>query len=185
MFSERNRTVLFSEDRIGEGFFHVYRFELPPQFLETAGRRSLRIALAFDPPVRGTRLAYLSRTMSFVLYRGEETTRVVRAVERSGGDTENIDLPKRCTKLSSTWMKWSTLQCDEISSSRAVTFQNDEDGDSKKIWHLVVGCKNQFKAVDEDTQRYAVAMILQHNDARVDIYNSLRAQVATRARVRP
>jgi hypothetical protein len=47
----------------------LYAIPMPREFCETKGPRSIRIALAFDPPVRHTRLEYLGLRMSFQLIR--------------------------------------------------------------------------------------------------------------------
>ena len=61
---------MFAEDALAERCFHLYRFELPAEFLDTRGTRGIRLALAYDPPVRGARLEYMSRTRTIQLFRG-------------------------------------------------------------------------------------------------------------------
>jgi hypothetical protein len=38
--------------------FALYRVPLPKEFQTTKGQRHIRVSLAFDPPVRRTRLEY-------------------------------------------------------------------------------------------------------------------------------
>ena len=50
--------------------FAVYEVPIPDVFQSEAGRRRIRVTLAFDPPVRHTRVDYAGVTMSFRLKRG-------------------------------------------------------------------------------------------------------------------
>jgi hypothetical protein len=48
----------------------LYAVPLPEDFRQNRGTRHIRVALAFDPPTRHTRLEYLGTRMNFYLIRG-------------------------------------------------------------------------------------------------------------------
>jgi hypothetical protein len=47
-YSDHHRAVLFAEDELTERRFHLYRFDLPAEFLEKRRIRIIRVTLAYD-----------------------------------------------------------------------------------------------------------------------------------------
>nr|WP_246541560.1 S8 family peptidase [Roseibium polysiphoniae] len=68
-YSDDHRVVLYAEDALEMDQFAVYRLPIPPEF-RTGGDRTIRVSLAYDPPVRRTRNDYLGTKMDFRLLRG-------------------------------------------------------------------------------------------------------------------
>jgi hypothetical protein len=66
------RRVIFIADRqdLATDQFALYRVPLPKEFQSTKGKRNIRVSLAFDPPVRHTRLEYLGLRLNYHLIRG-------------------------------------------------------------------------------------------------------------------
>src|ERR1019366_4842121 len=56
--SDDNRVILYREDTLAVDRFAVYEVPIPETFQTETGARQIRVALAFDPPVRHTRLDY-------------------------------------------------------------------------------------------------------------------------------
>jgi hypothetical protein len=75
--SDTNRVILYADDEIGMDRFFVYEVPVPRDFSETKGKRAIRVTLAFDPPTRHTRAAYLGVQMSFRLVRGKTLGEVI------------------------------------------------------------------------------------------------------------
>jgi hypothetical protein len=58
--SEERRVVLVADKQeLATDQFALYRIPVPKEFQTTKGKRYIRVSLAFDPPVRHTRLEYL------------------------------------------------------------------------------------------------------------------------------
>jgi hypothetical protein len=68
--SDDGRVVLFAEDELQLDHFAVFEVPIPIEFQTTRGTREIKVALAFDPPVRHTRADYLGVTMGWRLLRG-------------------------------------------------------------------------------------------------------------------
>ena len=66
-YSDDARVVLYAEDELPVDHFAVYEIPIPDLFQSEAGRRTIRISLAYDPPVRHTRADYAGLGMSFRL----------------------------------------------------------------------------------------------------------------------
>jgi hypothetical protein len=185
-YSDKNRAVLYAEDALAERCFHLYRFELPAEFLETRGTRCIRLALAYDPPVRGTRLEYMSRTMTLQLFRGVTDGQIQNALADLDGDAAAVPLPDRTKRLEPQIYEWSTVQCAESRSKDIRSFLcADDDEGSRSVWHVLVGCKHRFPTPETaEPQRYALVLSVEHSDERVQVYQPLRVQMdALRAQV--
>lgn len=68
--SQDHRVVLYRGAEISANGVHIYRVPIPDSFFLRGGTRSVTVALAFDPPVRGRRLDYMAGRMQFYLLRG-------------------------------------------------------------------------------------------------------------------
>jgi hypothetical protein len=71
--SEERRVILIPDrQELATDQFALYRVPLPSEFQKTKGKRHIRASLAFDPPVRHTRLEYLGLRLNYHLIRGME-----------------------------------------------------------------------------------------------------------------
>jgi hypothetical protein len=197
-FSTENRVVLLEDEVIPVGHFQIYEIPtLPDNFLQTPGKRTLSITLAFDPPTRPTRGdSYLGVTMEFHLFKNIDQATIVNAfvsasksdspedfTEISLSDLRNrhgngifVDLwPKRNQR------KKGTLQKGQINISSRAT------GYDQGPLYLVVSCNRKWAKSEEiSVQRYALVASLSHSNTEVDLYNQLRlrTQIAQRLRIR-
>lgn len=97
-YSDHHRVVLYAEDRLAINHFAVYRVPIPPEF-QSNGRRTIRVSLAFDPPVRRTRAEYVGTKMNFRLLRGcpaQEVFAHFRARTAEEGDPPDIAARFKC-----------------------------------------------------------------------------------------
>jgi hypothetical protein len=186
MVSTDSRPVLIAEDEIVEDSFHLYALEIPQEFIDRPGRRQIAVSLAYDPPVRGKRKEYLSRTMWFKVYRGLPEDTIRAAMARAEGSGESPDLPNGNVvgfDLPQTQLEWSTLQSASFVAQRGVALDYRVNGSGPALWHVLVGCKLRFPVEPVTSQRYALAVSLSHADATVRVYQTLRQRITQRIRV--
>jgi hypothetical protein len=186
-FSEENRSVLIAEDEVREDHFHLYELELPDEFVSRPGRRTLRVSLAYDPPVRGTRREYLSRTMWFQVYRGLASSRIMEAMGRAAGSGEMPTLPNSNVvrpRPPHTALQWSTVQSAVFGSGQERAFDYRDERDGRRLIHILVGCIRRFDAGTSLEQRYALVTSIEHEDSTVRLHQALRQQIELRARQR-
>ncbi len=171
-YSDDHRVVFYADDELPLDHFAVYKLPIPELF-QSGGRRTIRVSLAFDPPVRHTRADYTGVGMSFRLVRGCESALIFdhyRRRTQAEGRRPDIDGRYNCgLEPGPRERERSTLQ------SASVTFSRDTDryGDS---YHLVVRCEAGWAANFETRQRFAVVVELKHQ-AEVQLYARLRARV--------
>lgn len=188
LFSSENRVTLIAQDNIALDAIHVYQIPIPDEFKETDGSRSITISLAFDPPVRYTRKGYLGIKMDFYLLRGITTEQIL---DKFGTPTNPIAKENvidalgsnKCAMFPSNQKRaGGTLQRGTWTAKRNQALLNYA-GD---VFHLVVISKTSswISAVDFESQRYAVAVTLEHFGEPIDLYNIVQQRVRQEQRLR-
>jgi len=198
MYSFENYVVL-SQDNIliPVGNFHIYEIpQLPDEFFDTKGTRTISITLAFDPPTRPTRGdSYLGVTMEFNLFKGIDQESIVSAYV----DASKTDKPQEFAEISmDTLKKQHKGQSITIDLSPSTTLRKKgtvQRGQAiftpqaKRYNHLpmtlAVSCNRKWANPDEiQTQRYALVVSISHSDPKVDLYNRMKLQIEQRDRAR-
>jgi hypothetical protein len=181
-WSKQNQVRLIATDAVEENKMHFYRIEIPDIFLKTRGRRGITLSLAYDPPVRASRRAYLARTMTVDAYRGLTTEQV----ELYCSKQENqADLrPPSCAELKFTPSKskvhWSTLQVRKITWTRKPLIKTPNGEESRTI-HVVVRCQQRFPTGEDEFQKYGLVVVFWHENTQIELYQALQNQVTLRA----
>jgi len=172
LYSSENRVVLYAEDAVPEDQYHLYELELPTDFVQKSGRRSIRLTLAYDPPIRGSRKEYLARTMWFKLFRDISVANIQKI------DAGTLDMPPAsqmpALALPKERLEWSTIQSAsfEIGSNRAVSNKA-----GTRPFHVLVGCQQRFKSGEDPLQHYALVATLEHEKNDVQIYEAVKTQL--------
>lgn len=178
--SDDHRVVLLGESSLTLDQVHFYRVPLPSSFRQSGGSISITVALAFDPPVRVTRLDYLANKMSFQLFHGTTVADVraayVRA-ESEQGMQEDVDLsPSELRRFQ------LDLQPSDRERSRG-TNQLGRYGRSTKIpddkpdeMVLAVRSLNRWDSPGA-TQDYSLAIALERDPQHGEIYAELRVEL--------
>jgi hypothetical protein len=171
-YSDDHRVVLYAEARLEINQFAVYRVPIPPEF-QGNGRRTIRVSLAFNPPVRRTRAEYIGTKMNFRLLRGcdvEDLSEHFRARGADEGDPPDIPNRFKCNlEPTPNRRDGNTLQ------TAAKTYQKDttEYGDE---YYLVVRCIGGWAEDQEVAQDFAVAIELEHQPG-IQLYARLRQRI--------
>ena len=171
--SDDNRVILTAEDSLPLDRFAVYEVPIPELFQVTRGKRRIKVALAFDPPVRHTRLDYAGVSMSFRLNRGASLDEVFDAHKKwKKEDGPAPKLAKRYDCKTSPGPKRrerGTLQCGTFNAQRQLAEYGDR-------YYLVVRCEGGWADAVLEEQRFAVAVELSHQ-AELELYERMRLRV--------
>jgi hypothetical protein len=175
-FSDDSRVILYAEDDLAIDHFAVYQLPIPELFQTERGRRTIRVSLAYDPPVRHSRLDYNGVSMGFRLIRGCEPDMIFEHFRKRTVDEGPFpDMATRynCKLLpSSTIRERSSLQTASVSFSRNIRGYGDN-------YYLVVRCAGGW-AGDEGRQSFAVTVEISH-EAELPLYERLRQRIRVRA----
>ena len=186
-WSTPNRVSLVAEDIVGYRTFHVYSLVVPEDFIQEPGKRSISVALAYDPPTRLSRRDYIATAMWLEVFGGLTSEQVVEYRSKYQGDGESPKTPNR-NKLNFSpagqTIRMSTVQKRSWSSNQGTVFLNRPDPNGDASVHIFVGCQPRFpNPLGEDSQRYALVVTLEHDSQNIDVYQQVRARVRTRVRI--
>lgn len=177
LFSDDSRVVLFREDSLPIDKFAIYEIPIPEVFQTTRGKRHIRVALAYDPPVRHTRIDYCGIEMSFDLVRGateEEVFNHFRKWEQNEGEPFKFPNRRRCKMFPGSQKRGKgSLQCATFTASTNISNYGNR-------YFLAVRCEGGWASALEEEQRFAVAVELRHQGA-VELYQRVRERVRLRA----
>jgi hypothetical protein len=171
-FSDDARVILYAEDELAIDHFAVYRIPIPEPFQSQAGGRSIRITLAFDPPVRHTRNDYAGVGMSFRLIRGCEPELIFehyRKRAKEEGPFPEIEGRYDCSLSPGPQAREKgTVQCATAAFKRSVEAYGN-------AYYLVVRCESGWADVDAE-QRFAAVVEISHS-AEIQLYELVRERV--------
>jgi hypothetical protein len=178
------RVTLIAEGSVQLDQYDIYEVPIPEEFIAAAGRKTITVSLAFDPPVRRRRQEYLGVHMNFDLIRGKTLDEIVRAYK--AGPHEDADSaiqapfkmpadPAAQPRGGGYVRKKSTLQKGVYKFLRPNDYGN--------IYYLVVRAERKWAPVEIEGQDYAVAVTLQAEEPR--LFSVVEARVRQRIRARP
>lgn len=176
--SEDNRVVLYSEDSLQPDYFAVYEIPITDIFKNTAGKKTIKVTLTFDPPVRHTRKDYLGCEMNFRLIRGKSANEVFEffKVKEDNGAISEMSQSNNCDlKPGANSRDFSTVQTASVTYDRAM--QNY--GDS---YYLVVRCQAGWADFIQ-VQRYAIVVEMTHVQD-INIYQTIQQRIQPRVQPR-
>ena len=186
-WSSPSRVTLFSEDVVAHRTFHVYSLNIPSEFLNARGRRSVRVSLAYNPSTRLSRRDYISTAMWLEVYRGLTSEQIIEYRSASGGDGEPPVVPnihKLDFKPGGQTLKMSTLQTRSWESNQGTKLNYSPVANGEATLHIFVGCQPRFPSpLAEDKQAYALVVTLEHENQNIDLYQQVRNRVRPRIRV--
>ena len=181
--SDRNRVVLYADDEIGMDKFYVYEIPIPQEYVETRGDRYIRVSLAFDPPTRHTRLAYLGVEMSFRLVRGKSLEEVQQHYRRRNVAEEGRH-PDMASKYNVSFDSGPNFRERGTLQRGTFNIKRNPAAEYGDTYYLVVRCERQWYPSELAMQRFAVVVELGHSED-IDIYERIRERVEVpRIRVR-
>lgn len=172
--STEQRVVLVAEDELEDGYYHVYEVEVPAEFLDLRARRTVKITLAYDPPVRGTRKEYLCRKFYFRFLIGVTLDQIVEAAQ-AGKDLKQPPLSPGIDSIND-----STVQSAVYARTDPITTGRESDGTDSALWYVVVRSEQRLDTDEAPPQRYALVLSLEHSDQTIRLYQRIRE----RARIR-
>jgi len=171
-FSDDARVVLFADDELEIDHFAVYRIPIPETFQSEAGKRTIRVTLAYDPPVRHTRTDYTGVGMSFRLIRGCEPDLLFEHYRRRS--TEEGPFPELADRYNCKLTPGPQARERGTVQSASVTYQRNVEGYGD-AYYLVVRCEGGW-AGDVGRQGFAVVIEMSH-EAEVQLYERVRQRV--------
>lgn len=176
--SEDNRVVLYAEEALQPDYFAVYEIPITDIFKNTTGKKTIKVTLAFDPPVRHTRKDYLGCEMNFRLIRGATALDVFNFFKVKDEDNQSPEMPNRnnCGLLPGPNSRdFCTVQSASVTYDRAMQSYGE-------TYYLVVRCQSGWADFIQ-SQRYALTVELSHSD-NINIYQTIQQRIQPRVQNR-
>ena len=178
--STDHRAVLLSEAEIRLDEVHLYRVPVPGTFFAAGGRSSVSLSLAYDPPVRATRLDYLASRMGIQIYHGADITEVQRAYVASEENAELADDPN----IAPATLDRFRLDLQPANADRGrgahhfATYSRSQRFKGQRGAEFIVAVRsvNRWDASGA-LQRYALAVALERDLDHADLYAELQVQL--------
>jgi subtilisin family serine protease len=175
--SDDGRVVLFAEEELLLDHFAVFEIPIPPEFQTAKGTREVKVALAFDPPVRHTRADYLGVTMGWRLLRGTSEADVFDRYRKwTKEEGKPPEFPNRLvcqTDIGSDLRERGTLQVGAYQGKKDISRYGDK-------YYLAVWCSRRWAPATIETQRYALTVQLRHENV-TTLYQALKQPIKLQA----
>ncbi|MDL5053320.1 S8 family peptidase [Oscillatoria laete-virens NRMC-F 0139] len=180
--------VMVAQERIELDKFMLFRIPITDDFTSAPGAKYIRVALAFDPPVRRRRQNYLGVEMSFDVIRGMTPDQIVEAYRALESD-EDADVVGRAPSGSNRVVITPSTQSrtgSKLSRNRS-TLQVGEAkffrmNDYGNTYYVVVRCQRKWAPDTVALQDFGIAVALTAENDR--LFTSLRARVRMPVRTR-
>ena len=170
--SDDHRVVLLAEEVMRVNDVHVFTVPVPSSFTKSGGWRRITVALAYDPPVRPTRLDYLASRMDFWAFRDVTVEQVRNAYAAPLEDTNTV--PATLTDLHLKLQPSTALRSPGANQWASRTFPQLFKGGHRELV-IVVRNTNRWDG-DGNKQHYSLAVVLERDPRQSALYAELRAQ---------
>lgn len=178
--SMTHRAVLLSESQIRLDQVHFYEVPVPTSFRQSGGVISLAVSLAFDPPVRVSRLDYLASKMGFQVYHGPSVEEVRAAYVRAESDEQmQEDVAQTPAELRPFQLALQPADRDRSRGANQLgRYQRRTriSEDLPESFVVAVRNLNRWDLEGED-QSYSLAVLLERDEQHPEIYAELRAEL--------
>ncbi|MBN1461959.1 MAG: S8 family peptidase [Armatimonadetes bacterium] len=189
--SMQNEVLLLAQNTIGLDKWHLYYFFLPDEFVQTPGKREIRVSLVYNPPVRRDRIEYLGVSMEYHLFRNADVDEVVAgygALRIEDTDAEAEIVPASLKPREIPLWPGVTIRKRGLHQCAGKPYVQRPDIDTSKPLVLAVASQNRWRHLagwppGDFQQSYAAVALVKH-EAQVDLYSRIRDRIRERPRVR-
>lgn len=178
--SADHRVVMVSEASIVIDEVHIYVVPMPATFFVSGGVFVVSVALAFDPPVRATRLDYLANRMNFQAYFGVSVDTVrdayAREIQMPVVEEETSQAP---SQLRSSQLDLQPANADRSRGAHQFgTYRRTQRFPSDRGREIVIAVRNVNRwDAAEARQDYALAVTFARDTGHGGLYAELSAEL--------
>jgi hypothetical protein len=184
LYSQSNRVLLTHDGKIQINKVHFFPINLPDEFLNEKGKKSIEITLAFDPPINSNRVDYLGATMEFHIFKDSSIENIRRSYSETQIQEDDEDIVPEAIKNKEIKLvpginirKKGTHQKAVKEWIKQPKFKTSEP------LVLAVVCQKKWYEEKNYEQSYAVIATFKH-EQQIDLYNLIRLRNQARVRIR-
>lgn len=179
LFSTSQRIILFAEDCLEAGKFHIYKIPLPAEFLAAKCNRRIAIALAYNPDICISRKDYISNRMWFTATKNISEDTLLNYCDKASKEEIHDNFERfKIKELNSKSFNHSTLQQRQYiltSKHRATqTFKHEFP-----YFYISIICKENFNnEIVTHPQDYALSVSLSiDTSSNINLYDLVKSKV--------
>jgi hypothetical protein len=196
LYSAFNRVTLFAEDSLPLRSYHLYKIPVPKEFALIKANKEIAISLAYNPPARLSRKAYLTNNLWFEVFRrlDEDTLnsykvranseeRVATVLSRMPGNYIASGFKLGCTTIKNGTLQQRVWQKGPRGGGDLQWNEDKAGADEPYIFVLVAG-KENFKYLEQEVpQDYALVVTFSYESQEdIQLYNTLKSRVDLKVR---
>lgn len=178
--STDHRVVLLNEAEIRLDEVHLYCVPVPDTFFTPGGQSSVTVSLAYDPPVRATRLDYLASRIGIQIYHGAPIAEVQRAyVSAEATDELADDAAAAPAALDRFKLDFQPANANRgRGAHQFASYSRSQRFDRQRGSEFIVAVRNVNRwDTPGGYQRYAIAVALERDVGHAGLYGELQLQL--------
>jgi len=175
LFSESNRVLLINENKLKLNRFHVYTIDLPSDYIEKRGEKSIVVTLVFNPPTNKNRIEYLGAKFETHIFKNVTYDEVISAyspidIEK---ETEEEIVPLNIKNKEIKLSPGTNLRKKGVHQKGIKKYTSKPQIETDKPLILVVICQDVWIKNESYEQEYSVIVSIEHA-SEIDLYNQIR-----------
>jgi len=179
-----NRVILFDEGSLQLNRVKVYSLQLPDIFFSEAGYKRIIITLSFTPETRASRGdSYLGNRMEFHLFHSVNPQELVNKYGVVSSDNEGQEVPQELKNFELKLFPGSRTRNMGCHQKAWKEFKREPKNRPASPVSLVLINYNKWMSNENINSNYCLSVTFEH-EKEIDLYNQIRTNIQTRARVR-
>ena len=179
-----NRVILFDEGKLQLNKVKVYSLQLPDVYFIEAGYKRIIVNLSFTPETRSTRGdSYLGNRMEFHLFHSVNPQELVNKYGVVSGDSEGNGVPNELKRYEIDLLPGSRKRNAGCHQKAWKEFKREPRNCPASPVSLVLINYNKWMNDENIQTDFCLSVTFEH-EKEIDLYNQIRANIQTRARIR-
>ncbi|MCK5848035.1 MAG: S8 family peptidase [Caldisericia bacterium] len=182
--SYNNRVILFDEGNLQLNKVKVYSLNIPDVFFNEKGRKKITVCLTFTPDTRSTRGdSYLGNRMEVHLFHSLNPQDLVNKYGVFISNSEEQKTPDAFKRFKLKLTPRIGIRSVSCHQKAWREFKREPRNRPNSPISLVLINYNKWMNDESIQTDYCISVIFEHENE-IDLYNQIRANIRTRARVR-
>ena len=179
-----NRVILFDEGKLQLNKVKVYSLQLPDVYFNEAGYKRIIVNLSFTPETRSTRGdSYLGNRMEFHIFHSVNPQELVNKYGVVTGESEGEKVPKEFERFEIDLIPGPRKRNAGCHQKAWKDFKREPKNSPASPVSLVLINYNKWMNNENIQTDFCISVTFEH-EKEIDLYNQIRANIQTRARVR-
>ncbi len=179
-----NRVILFDEGKLQLNKVKVFTLQLPDIFFNEIGKKRINVTLSFIPETRSTRGdSYLGNRMEFHLFHSINPQELVNKYGVVTSDSEGQEVPGVLKKFEVKLFPGSRKRNAGCHQKAWKEFKREPKNRPASPVSLVLINYNKWMNDENIQTDYCLSVTFEH-EKEIDLYNQIRTNIQTRARIR-